>query len=120
MPRTRKKAQPIRATPGGTYGDVKAQEDAQAAIPLPAQQQPQVLAPRPAPAPVDFGPFNRPTERPDEPVTAGLPIGPGAGPEAIAYGEDDALLEAQALYAATGSEEMRGVVEELQTRAGLL
>jgi hypothetical protein len=28
-------------------------------------------------------PFNRPTERPDEPVTHGLPSGPGGGPEVL-------------------------------------
>ena len=29
------------------------------------------------------GLFNRPTARPQEPVTAGLPVGPGPGPEAL-------------------------------------
>jgi len=29
------------------------------------------------------GPLTRPTERPNEPVTHGLPVGPGAGPEAL-------------------------------------
>ena len=29
------------------------------------------------------GPLDRPTERPNEPVTHGLPVGPGAGPEAL-------------------------------------
>lgn len=29
------------------------------------------------------GPFTRPTERPNEPVTHGLPIGPGGGPEVL-------------------------------------
>ena len=28
-------------------------------------------------------PFGAPTERPDEPVTAGAPLGPGPGPEAL-------------------------------------
>lgn len=28
-------------------------------------------------------PFTRPTERPNEPLTHGLPGGPGAGPEAL-------------------------------------
>lgn len=27
--------------------------------------------------------LDRPTERPNEPVTHGLPVGPGAGPEAL-------------------------------------
>jgi hypothetical protein len=33
------------------------------------------------PAPGALGAFNRPTERPNEPITHGLPTGPGAGPE---------------------------------------
>jgi hypothetical protein len=31
-----------------------------------------------------MGPLDRPTERPNEPVTAGSPFGPGPGPEALA------------------------------------
>src|SRR5690242_6908610 len=38
-------------------------------------------------------PFNRPTERPDEPVTHGLPSGPGGGPEVLApAGGQDTIL----------------------------
>lgn len=44
-----------------------------AAVPPPAQQQP---------VPTQQ-PFTRPTERPNEPVTAGLPNSPGPGPEAL-------------------------------------
>lgn len=38
----------------------------------------------PTPAPGSFGDHLRPTEQPNVPVTAGLPFGPGPGPEAIA------------------------------------
>lgn len=40
----------------------------------------QVPAPVPPPGTM---PFLHPTNRPDEPVTAGAPTGPGAGPEAL-------------------------------------
>lgn len=32
---------------------------------------------------MDRGAFNRPTERPNEPITAGMPTGPGPGPESL-------------------------------------
>ena len=39
------------------------------------------MIPLGAPSPDDTPNLSTPTEYPDEPVTAGLPIGPGAGPE---------------------------------------
>lgn len=76
---------PMAAT-GQGYGQAGAQIAAQQAVPLPAQP--------PLPAPTAhqaaegfqmpaFGPFDRPTERPDEPLTHGAPIGPGAGTEIL-------------------------------------
>src|ERR1019366_9296670 len=37
----------------------------------------------PIPEPMSNGPLTRPTERPNEPVTHGLPMGPGGGPEVL-------------------------------------
>ena len=83
--------QPISTVPGQEYGMAKQQADAQRAIPMaaspvapaPAQpQQPQGQRPS-MPQPGTM-PHLDPTNRPEEPVTAGLPFGPGAGPEAIA------------------------------------
>lgn len=65
-----------------------------------AQQVAPVAAP-PMPAPGSLGAFNRPTERPDEPITAGLPSGPGPGPEVLgALGEepDQGELRDMAVY----------------------
>lgn len=94
---------PIQTAPGQTYGEAGAQQAAQHAIPtangptMPASPgAPASLPPQGAPGLSDImaqatqhaGPSNslaidRPTERPDEPVTHGLPGGPGAGPEAL-------------------------------------
>ena len=66
--------QPLRVPSGGQYGDRKA---------LIAQQQAAPLAagtPTPQPqAPVDPGAFDafRPSDRPAEPITAGIASGPG-------------------------------------------
>jgi hypothetical protein len=92
-----RRAQPVRAPTGLPYGDRKALEDAQRALPLPdissEAPAPQTL---PVPPPGVLGPLDRPTERPNEPLTAGLSIGEGPGPEAVRYGpgpsEDDIIL----------------------------
>lgn len=83
--RTDLNAQPIRTVPGQEYGAAKAQADAQRAMPIP--QVPAVpvgAAPAPgvpssAGAP-ELGGLYQASTRPDEPVQAGLAIGPGEGP----------------------------------------
>lgn len=79
-------AQPVTAATGQAYGQAGAQRAAQQAIPLPG--------------PGELGPFDRPTERPQEPVTAGLPVGAGPGPEALDVGapEDDFASELHAIF----------------------
>lgn len=70
--------QPIQADPAGRpYGERQAQEEAQRQIPLPAQR------PVAAPQPGMNGPLARASQRPNEPVTAGLGIGAGPGPEGL-------------------------------------
>lgn len=47
-------------------------------------------------------PFNRPTERPGEPLTTGIAGGPGAGPEALAsFNRPDPELEQMRQYLPT-------------------
>jgi hypothetical protein len=50
------------------------------------------------PGPGDLGPFNRPTERPGEPLTTGIASGPGAGPEALRRPGPDPELEQMRPY----------------------
>lgn len=86
--------QPIKAAPGGEYGSVTALKDAQKVVPLPNAN---AVAPPSSPSPIQSAPggggvapgdinFGGPTQRPDEPVTNGLPVGPGQGPEALGLG----------------------------------
>lgn len=68
---------------GDQYGDLAAREERIAAVPItqptpPAQPQQAPQQPLVAP-----GAFDRPTDRPMEPVTSGLPTGAGPGPEAL-------------------------------------
>ncbi len=81
---------------GAGYGQRQALETSQRMLP-PAAGSPGPAAPVGAPAapggpgagpegpagPVALPPFSRPTERPGEPVTHGLPIGAGGGPEVL-------------------------------------
>jgi hypothetical protein len=95
---TRPTAQTV---PGQQYGEAAQQRAGMQVIPLPVQQQARPPLPQPAaggavssapgvPSAVPGaamvganGPLTRPSERPNEPVTHGLPVGPGAGPEAL-------------------------------------
>ena len=84
-------AQVLSAAPDQPYGAVKQQLDSERAAPMGAQ------TPMPsAPSPSDVaslasqsqytgGAFNAPTNRPNEPVTAGAPAGAGPGPEALTF-----------------------------------
>lgn len=55
--------------PGQTYGDQAAQVRRQQAVPMGPAARPPALT--------------EPSQRPQEPLTAGLPSGPGPGPEAL-------------------------------------
>ena len=73
----------IQAATGQTYGEAGKQIAAQRAVPMgapPTQVAPQ--APRPMPG--SLGSLTRPTERPDEPITAGSDF--GAGPSSLQAG----------------------------------
>ncbi len=92
-------AEPITTAKSQNYGERSAQQAAQRAVPLgppPAAQsaagapgsQPPTQLPNTsgATSPVNgpgLLPFTHPSNRPNEPVTAGLPTGPGPGPEAL-------------------------------------
>lgn len=69
----------MQAARGQTYGKAKQQMEAQRAVPM-ARQPTEIMPERPRVRPGDLGPFGRPTERPNEPITAGVSVGPGPGP----------------------------------------
>lgn len=70
-----------------TYGTERAQRALQQAT-IPAQAP--TAQSRPVmPPPIPPTPLDAPTQRPWEPETAGLPIGPGPGPEALTGGMTD-------------------------------
>jgi hypothetical protein len=67
------KKMPVTAAPGQTYGEAGAQRAAQKAVPMGAPQAP----------PMQVTPLSAPTERPNEPITAGNPLGAGPGMESL-------------------------------------
>lgn len=62
-----------KAAPGQTYGEATKQLEAQKAMPMGASP----ADARPSVTPGSLGAFNRPTERPQEPITAGVDFGAG-------------------------------------------
>src|SRR5690606_13363282 len=83
--------QPVRTKKGQEYGEAKRQEEAQEIVTLP--QQPPVAPPGTVPG------LSDPTSYPDRPVTHGLPLGPGSGPEVLGLDPyDEALSLARELY----------------------
>lgn len=69
------------AAKGQAYGEAGKQMAAQSVVPVAASPTSASVTPPPPTMPGQLGDLARPTERPSEPETAGLPYGPGPGPE---------------------------------------
>jgi hypothetical protein len=67
----------MRLASGGKYGERKQMAEMQSSAPMKGGEVQRI-----APLPPVTGLFE-PTQRPDEPVTAGSPLGAGPGPEAL-------------------------------------
>ena len=105
---------PAKAAPGQTYGEAGKQIAAQRAVPMAAPPAP-TPPPQPRVAPGSMGPLNRPTERPDEPVTAGAPFGPGRTEQLGGYmgprNSDPILDELRAIYAVSPNEALADMID---------
>lgn len=84
------------------YGEKKQQAESLRAVPLPQS------------TPVPVTPLGAPTQRPKEDVAAGLPVGPGPGPEALTFGSLDEGDELRAIYRETQSEAIRELIEAME------
>jgi hypothetical protein len=102
-----------QAAKGQTYGEAGKQMEAQRAVPMgapPTAVQPQ----RPSMRPGQGGPLTRPTERPNEPVTAGASFGPGPTPSRsmmVPRNNDPVLDELRALYMQFPSDELADMLD---------
>jgi hypothetical protein len=93
--------QPVRSPGGMPYGENADFADLQSSAPMAATRSPQTQGQRAAsqPGAPSITPLGAPTERPDEPLTMGNPMGPGAGPEVLSSlpPREQSLREAQSL-----------------------
>lgn len=106
--------QPAKYISGLPYGEGQATYDQQTAAPMAGNNtlQPTLQMPEPTP-------LMAPTERPNEPVTAGIDVGPGPGSEVMADRPNQAYTLTQTLqqlikYDPSGDTEMiyRALVDE--------
>jgi hypothetical protein len=67
---------------GQTYGEATKQREAVRAVPTQAPPTEPAPPKRPRVTPGGLTELTAPTERPEEPITAGAPFGAGPGPEA--------------------------------------
>ena len=115
---------PISTVPGQEYGKAAQQEAAQSAVPMAASPVAPVQTEQPVQA-VQYQPMPRPgslpyldtTMRPTEPVTAGMPFGPGPGPEALDSGYSNV---SQVLQSALNRDNPSSYAVELASAARLL
>ena len=77
---TQDNTQAVRRMPGVGYGEQQALVEQQQAAPLPKAGVPQAQ-PQPVRRPIPQMDVFAQTQRPSEPVTAGLPFGPGINPQ---------------------------------------
>ena len=122
------RTQPLSSVPTGQpYGAHKAETDfiraapMQAVPPVPTPPAPQAPGGTPgfggavnaalAAPPPQVTPLTAPSTRPNEPTTAGLPVGAGAGPEILQAAQQTAKVSATylALYQQTGDETFRNL-----------
>lgn len=80
------------AAPSKQYGSRAAQERSMAAVPVAPPPSSGGLLPPATGGGAQLLPFDRPTERPHEPLTSGLSQGPGPGPEVLAMQRPDVLV----------------------------
>lgn len=82
---------------GMAYGENQAMEEIQSAAPLAASGQVSARASRSggSQSRATATPLMSPTQRPDEPVTAGAPFGPGRGPSPLPNSKMQSAQDAQ-------------------------
>ena len=90
---TQDNTQAVRRIPGMPYGEQQELTQQQQAAPLPKATTPQAQPVRPTRPMPQLDVFAE-TQRPNEPVTSGLPFGPGVGSTEPIADDPDMLLRA--------------------------
>jgi hypothetical protein len=123
--------QAVRTGPSQQYGQRVEQERSQRVLPLAGATSPGPTAPPtpapaapagpPAPLPGQVVSLGAPSARPDEPVTSGMAMGLGAGPEALGPLQSlhgDVNEQLRAIYSRFPNEDLRRVLEMIDTDDG--
>ena len=113
----------MMAARGQTYGKATQQMEAQRAVPMGRSPVETTAAQAVRPQPNTPGAFFGPTTRPDEPITAGAPFGPGPGTEvtnAMSPLQDQiaALAEIRAIYRMHPSQELLDIIQFYEDALG--
>ncbi len=88
--------QPIRPMTGGAYGEGQEMDQLQSSAPMSDTQGTPTPSAMPNPlAGSGVMPMDAPSERPHEPITAGVDAGPGPGSEVMGTGKIDEASEIQ-------------------------
>lgn len=97
----------------GKYGEAKALTEMQSAAPMQGNPVPKFPTPDLGMPPVT--PLTAPTERPTEPVTSGMPFGPGSNiPPTVSMGADEVAAQVRAAYALYPNEDLYRLVLQLE------
>ncbi len=102
--------QPQRWVPTDDYGGATEMQDIQRGAPMQGETRPNVV------------PLHAPTQRPDEPITAGAPFGPGPGPRGPdpqappVAPRDDVSLLIRAAYSANPSPQLGALMNYLESQ----
>jgi hypothetical protein len=124
--------QPVKTAPSAQYGEGAKLQAAQRAMPLPDNSG---LPAAPAaaggggapqagptgPLPGDLGALDRPTDRPGEHVSTGLPVGGGAGPEVMSgMANPNAQLGIQlrAMYKTNPNQDLLDLIQQFDQQNG--
>ena len=100
--------QAVRRIPGVDYGEQKALVEQQQAAPLPKSGVPQAQPQRPRRPMPNVDVFAQ-TARPSEPVTSGLPFGPGVGAPEPLKSSNDIIYE---MYRITGDSNLLNLIDK--------
>lgn len=98
---------------GGQYGEAKALQEIQSGAPMQGNPIPSVPTPSVPMEPIT--PLSAPTQRPDEPVTSGMPFGPGSNiPPAAMMTEDVVAAQIRAAYSLYPNEDLYRLIIALE------
>lgn len=83
-----------------------------------AQRAQQIIPVQPPPQPGSFGALDRPSERPGEPITEGMAMGAGRGPEVlpVPIGENRVVDELRAIFAVNPTPALAEMLRRAQMR----